>query len=367
MEIISDLASQQWGLVTSAQAKDNGVDLPSLRRLAEHGALVRVRHGVYASTATTLSAELEVKAQWLALRPELMAADRLGDPELAVEAVVSHTTAAEMWGIGDLWPDGIHFTVSDRRRSRQPDVQFHRADLADTDWKIHPETGLPLTTVARTITDLAQAGHEPSHLLGLVADAGEKSLLEEQELLDTLAGREDVLGVDRGDRRGLRNLLEDYFPEDRVSRRTRSVVDEALRPVQAQVDTLMGSLMPKSAWSEAITNPLQQYSELLASPMQSVMQQAANVNMLPDLTETIRRMTGAGSVTGNVWDSVYPTGAWSLSPLTGLPQLRSSQPRRRREDREDTDNAGSAAEEVNTRPDHHGAEGGGESSEQETQ
>lgn len=39
---------------------------------------------------------------WLALRPELMAAEHTGDPYLAAEAVVSHTTAAEMWGIGDL-------------------------------------------------------------------------------------------------------------------------------------------------------------------------------------------------------------------------------------------------------------------------
>lgn len=196
MEIIGDLASQQWGLVTSAQAKANGVDLPSLRRLAERGALVRVRHGVYANAAPTLSPELEVKAQWLALRPELMAADRANDPTLAVEAVVSHTTAAEIWGIGDLWPDGIHFTVSDRRRSRQPDIRFHRADLTDTDWTIHPGSGLPVTTVTRTIVDLAQAGHEPGHLLGLVADAGRKSLLSEQGLLDAFSGHEDSFGVD---------------------------------------------------------------------------------------------------------------------------------------------------------------------------
>ena len=189
--------------------------------MAERGALVRVRHGVYANIATTLSAELEVKAQWLALRPELMAAERVSDPVLAAEAVVSHTTAAEMWWIGDLWPDGIHFTVSDRRRSRQLDVRFHRAYLADADWVVHPEIGLLMITVARTIADLVQDGHETDHLLTLVADAGRKSLLEEDEMLDALAGHEDPLGVDRGDRRGLKTLLEDYFPEDRVVRRAR--------------------------------------------------------------------------------------------------------------------------------------------------
>lgn len=255
METIGDLASQQWGMVTSAQAKGNGMDLPTLRRLAAHGALVRIRHGVYANNATTLSAELEVKAQWLALRPELLAAARIGDPKLAGEVVVSHTTAAEIWEIGDLWPDGIHFTVSDRRRSRQADARFHRDDLNDTDWMIHPEAGIPATTVARTISDLAQVGHEPDHLLKLVSDAAGKSLTDGQELLDAFAGHEDVFGVDRGDRRGLKTLLDVYFPEDEVARQVRSVVDEALRPFQEQLDALSDLLKPILALSEATVKP----------------------------------------------------------------------------------------------------------------
>lgn len=95
-EILSDLASQQWGLFTSAQAKDSGVDLPSLRRLEKRGVFTRVRHGVYASTTTVLSTELELKAQWLSLQPNLMAAERISDPSLVADAVVSHTTAAEV-------------------------------------------------------------------------------------------------------------------------------------------------------------------------------------------------------------------------------------------------------------------------------
>lgn len=365
MEIIGDLASQQWGLVTSTQAKDNGVDLPSLRRLAERGALVRVRHGVYANIATTLSAELEVKAQWLALRPELMAADRVSDPALASEAAVSHTTAAEMWGIGDLWPDGIHFTMSDRRRSRQTDVRFHRADLGDKDWTLHPEIGLPMTTVARTIVDLAQDGHEADHLLALAADAGRKSLLEEDELLDALAGHEDALGVDRGDRRGLKTLLDGYFPEDRVVRRARSVVDEALRPVQTQMDALMGALMPKPAWPEAITSSLQQHTELFTSPMQSAMQEAS-ATIAPDLTETIRKLAEVANMPVNVRDSIYPTTALFPSPVTGLPQLRLSRSRKQREDA-DTGNAGSTEDKEDTWPDHHGPEDRGQGSGQEPQ
>lgn len=328
LEIVGDLASQQWGLVTSAQAKDNGVDLPTLRRLAEHGALIRIRHGVYASTATGLSAELEVKAQWLALHPEMMAADRVGDPAAAVEAVVSHTTAAELWGIGDLWPDGIHFTVGDRRRSRQPDVQFHRAGLTGTDWTIHPDSGLPVTTAVRTIADLARADHEPGHLLGLVADAAKKSLLDEQDVLDAFAGQEDALGASRGDRTELRALLDGYFPEDRVSLQTRSVVDEALFPVQEQMNQLMRTLVPRFSWNGAIPNPLEQHMAQVTEPMHATIQ-APKVNMFPGLAEEIRKAAGLKEIT-------------------------------------DSD-AQHTEDEDDTRPDHHGTEGRSEETRPEAQ
>lgn len=241
-EIIGDLASQQWGLVTSAQAKESGIDLPSLSRLEQRGMFARIRHGVYASAAIAQSAVLELQAQWLALRPELMAADRINNPQLAAEAIVSHTTAAEMWGIGDLWPDGFHFTVRRRRRSRQIDVQFHRADLADSDWTVHPQSGLPITTVARTIYDLAQDGHEPGHLLALISDAGNKFLLDKQELIDVFSGFEDALGASKGDRQAFDALVKDYFPEVNDAQRINLRIEEALRPLQTQIAALAARL-----------------------------------------------------------------------------------------------------------------------------
>lgn len=358
MEVVGDLASQQWGLVTSVQAKNSGVDLSSLRRLAERGGLARIRHGVYANTATALSAELEIKAQWLALRPELMAAERAGDPALAVDAVVSHTTAAELWGIGDLWPDGIHFTVKNRRRSRQPDVRFHRADLTDMDWVLHPEAGIPVTNVARTIADLAQSGHEINHLLDLVADAARKSIVNEQDLLDELVGREDALGAERGDRRGLKNLLDDFFPEDRVVRRARLVVTEALLPVQEQMNLVMESLKLKTAWHGTLENSLHQYAKQVTWPMQSVMQ-AANDNSIPDITETMRKIAGIENMTNNPGGRIYPATVVSPHPLTKLSLPRPSQTKRQREDTA-TNNAQDSKVEEDARADHHGVENGGE-------
>lgn len=51
-----------------------------------------------------------------------MAADRTADDPVAV---ISHESAAELYGIGDLESNGIHFTVSTRHQTRQPEVVFH--------------------------------------------------------------------------------------------------------------------------------------------------------------------------------------------------------------------------------------------------
>lgn len=241
LEIIGEIASQQWGLCTTKQARAEGITPLVLTRLEKRGALIRVRHGVYATVGTVMSPALDVKAQWLALRPEMMAADRIHNLTFASESVISHTTAAELWGIGDLWPDGIHFTVNTRRQSRQPEVQFHRSKLDDHEWTLHPEHNLPVTTAARTIVDLALDGHEPQHLLDLIADASEKQLLQEAELLSAFAGSETAIGLPKGDQEGLRKLWKDCFPpfptaitEEQIQR----AVAKVLGPLAEELKTL---------------------------------------------------------------------------------------------------------------------------------
>ena len=54
-ELVGDLASQQWGLFTSAQAGAVEVTSADLLRAEKAGILERVRHGVYAIVGTALS------------------------------------------------------------------------------------------------------------------------------------------------------------------------------------------------------------------------------------------------------------------------------------------------------------------------
>ncbi|HEU4975567.1 MAG TPA: hypothetical protein VFT50_10800 [Baekduia sp.] len=77
-------------------------------------------------------------------------------------AVVSHRSAAQLWG---LLPDGgdVELTVPDGRAApRRAGVIVHRAtDLAPSARTI--EHGIPVTTIARTLFDLA--GNVPAHQL----------------------------------------------------------------------------------------------------------------------------------------------------------------------------------------------------------
>lgn len=126
------------------------------------------------------------------------------------------------------------------------------ADLGDDDWVLHPVSGLPVTTAARTIADLADEGHEPGYLLDLVADAAGASLVEKRELLEALTGKEEAFDLPAGDAAGLEDVLGEYFPAPELDGRMRAAIDEAVRPLREQIDTLMRSLAPRVTVGEEV-------------------------------------------------------------------------------------------------------------------
>ncbi|WP_280426438.1 type IV toxin-antitoxin system AbiEi family antitoxin domain-containing protein [Nocardia carnea] len=164
---LAEVAESQWGLLTTAQAATVGANTKALQRLVEHGVLARLRYGVYRLAGVPDSPAEPIRAEWLALEPARTVGDRIGD-DVPV-GVVSHRSAADLHRLGDLDADYIEFTVAARRGTRSPDVRFHRAALAASDWTL--VDGLPVTTPARTIADLAAARTDGGHLASVVRDA----------------------------------------------------------------------------------------------------------------------------------------------------------------------------------------------------
>ena len=214
------LAAEQWGLFTTAQAAQAGVSSQQLARLAGQGVLERVRHGVYRVAGAPPGAQDHVRAAWLALRPAQTAGERLGlgagtEPE-EVE-VVSHRSAAALHGLGDLDADRAEFSVATRRQSRDRDVRFHLATLSAGEWTVLD--GLPVTTVERTLADLARVHLDGGHLAGVVRDVVTTLHLEPGVVAQALAPFARRYGAEPQD---AQRLVSQFLEEAGIPAATRA-------------------------------------------------------------------------------------------------------------------------------------------------
>lgn len=192
---LADLAAEQWGLVTAAQARAVGVSNQMAARLADRGRLERLTYGVYRVTGAPAGPLDGLRAAWLALEPERTVAERVQDP---TPVVVSHrAAAAAVYGYGDLDGDVYEFTTPGRRQSRRSDVRFHRATLEPGEWTV--VDGLAVTTPVRTIVDLAAARIDGEHLAAVVRDAVTGYDVDEAELAERLRPYADRYGAPLGD------------------------------------------------------------------------------------------------------------------------------------------------------------------------
>src|ERR1700709_1535960 len=201
--VVAELAEAQWGLLAAAQARAVGVSRVQLTRLAQDGMLTRLAHGVYVVRGAAGVENLELRAAWLALDPERMAADRLRHP--AAEGVVSHASAARLHQLGDLEADRYEFTLPTRKQSRRPDVRLHRGTLAANE--VMTIAGLPVATPERIIVDLLADRHDGDHVARVLASAVQLRSIDLGRLAPRLAGFAAHFGFEGGDGKTLLDYL----------------------------------------------------------------------------------------------------------------------------------------------------------------
>jgi len=200
---LAPIAADQWGLFTRRQAERADIPHATLDRLVANEDLVeRVAHGVYRLKLAPTPDHLGLRAAWLQLAPETPAWERR--PE---QGIVSHGSAAALYGIGDLPADRHEFTLPTRRQSRRADVRLHRGRLENGEWIWL--RGLPVTKPARIATDLLNDNEGLEAVAQITADAiraGHDSAARFEEALARHASR---FGLRRGDGLALlRWLLE---------------------------------------------------------------------------------------------------------------------------------------------------------------
>jgi predicted transcriptional regulator of viral defense system len=136
---LARLADRQHGVVSLGQLETLGLSASAVRMRVAAGRLHRVHQGVYAVGR----ARLDVRGRWMAA---VIACGR--------GAVLSHRTAAAAHGLLGQAGGSIDVTVPSRSPRRRPGVRVHRSPGLRTE-DVTTVGGIPCTTVARTLLDLA--------------------------------------------------------------------------------------------------------------------------------------------------------------------------------------------------------------------
>lgn len=190
---IAAIADRQGGTIGRRQLIALGLSGSAIDRRVRSGRLFLLHRGVYAVGHRVLGV---VGRRWAAV--------------LAYEpgAAISHAAAGAAWDIRPSRAATIDVTVGRPGRSRRAGIRLHwrRSTPAD---EITTLDGLPITTPARTLLDLAAGGVRARKLEAAVDRAERQRLLDFAELRELLARYPGRPGTP-----SLKEVLSRYNPVD---------------------------------------------------------------------------------------------------------------------------------------------------------
>ncbi|MBM3666947.1 MAG: DUF559 domain-containing protein [Actinobacteria bacterium] len=175
--LVAKWVAERHGVITTAALLEAGLTEPGIRRRVSAGRLHRLHRGVYAVGHAAISFEGRCLAAVLAL---------------GGGAVLSHRSAAELWGFMPRAEGPIHVTVPSSRGSRsRPGIIVHRSRHLDSSCTAF-NAGVRLTIPQRTLADLRPGLDRELHDratrkaldLGLISrrDAGSETALTRSKL-----------------------------------------------------------------------------------------------------------------------------------------------------------------------------------------
>lgn len=195
LNLIKDYCASQKGLFTTAQAQSAGVGRMTLSRLAQHGQIERIAHGVYKAATAPSPREENVYAAWLALDPTVPAWER---PTDGTGFTASLNTAAWLHDLGELKADPLTFSSPTRQQTRNKRLHLLKRQLQPKDVTL--VAGIPTTTLVRTVLDLIDYDEDLSLVASVLVDAERKD--------STLAIKDDINA--RAVRRGFKKNFSVY-------------------------------------------------------------------------------------------------------------------------------------------------------------
>ncbi len=172
------VAGQQLGVITRLQLETAGITRGAIESRVQRGLLHRVYRGVYLVGHPTPAPGAREVAALLACRPP---------------ALISHRSAAALWGLARGPAAGVEVTVVGRNCRSRDGLVVHRVEQLDRRDRA-TKSGILVTSPARTLVDFA-AGASPGEIDRALAEAYALGLLTERKLLaaiDRAPGRAGV-------------------------------------------------------------------------------------------------------------------------------------------------------------------------------
>jgi len=160
------LAEQQAGYFTARQAAGVGFSGERLTEYSKNGRFQRVAHGVYRLTQFPSSRFEDLFVAWLKCGPK---------------SAISHESALALYDLSDVLPGEVHVTLPRTASRRRKGIRLHTNRLSPPN--VVKREGLRVTSVPRSIADVARAGLSEDHVARAIREALERGLTTSQALV----------------------------------------------------------------------------------------------------------------------------------------------------------------------------------------
>lgn len=160
-----EIAESQAGYFSASQARQAGFSWERLSNNAKSGRFLRIARGVYRLVHFPGSPYEDLFIAWLMT---------------GAKSTVSHESALAVYELSDILPGEIHLIVPPKASRRCKGIHLHTNQLSPDE--ITTRAGLPITTVARTIADVANRGMAKEQVLQAIREALQRGLVSKQEL-----------------------------------------------------------------------------------------------------------------------------------------------------------------------------------------
>ncbi len=167
-----EIAENQAGYFTSRQAEEVGFSWERLSDNVSRGNFIRIQRAIYRLVQFPHSPYEDLFVAWL----------RAG-----VDSVIAYESALYLYKLSDVLPSEVHVIMPRTGSRRRKGIRLHTNRLNPDE--VTRREGLPVTSAARTIIDVASNGTAEEHIRKAVQDALLQGFTSREELLSMASHR----------------------------------------------------------------------------------------------------------------------------------------------------------------------------------